>query len=279
MKTELMANGFRALGAAMLAGVLGAGCQVGAGFAREDYKEELHQTYPLAADGRVSLGNVNGSVRLSVWDRPEVRLDAVKSARSEKDLEKLQIEVESKADRLIIRTKHAESRSWWGWRRGISGSVAYTLTVPRSARLEDVSNVNGSIQIDGVRGHVKASTVNGALRAVGLGGSAELSSVNGAVKAAFVSLAQVQSVSASTVNGAVELELPAQANADVSAHTVNGRISGDVNVKKNWPVGNEVKTWLGEGGAKINLGTVNGGVRIHLGQLDLEKPQASTKSL
>ena len=217
-----MANGFRALGAAMLAGVLGAGCQVGAGFAREDFKEELHQTYPLPADGRVSVGNVNGSVRLTVWDRPEVKLDAVKSARSERDLEKVRIEVESQADRLAVRTKYGESRSWWGWRSSGSGSVAYTLTVPRSARLEAISNVNGSIEIDGVRGQVKASTVNGALRAVGLAGSAELSSVNGALKAAFVSLAQVQSVSARTVNG---------------------------------------------------------GVRIHLGQLDLEKPQASTKSL
>jgi len=274
-----MANGFRALGAAMLAGVLGAGCWVGAAFAREDYKEELHQTYSLAADGRVSLGNVNGSVRLSVWDRPEVKLDAVKRARSERDVEKVRIEVESKPDRLAVRTKYGESRSWWGWRRSGSGSVAYTLTVPRSARLEEISNVNGSIEIDGVRGHVKASTVNGALRAVGLAGSAELSSVNGAVKAAFVSLAQVQSVSASTVNGAVELDLPAQANADLAAHTVNGRISGDVEVKQNWPHRREVKTRLGQGGAKINLGTVNGGVRIHLEQLDLEKPQASTKSL
>jgi len=94
-----------------------------------------------------------------------------------------------------------------------------------------------------------------------------------------VSLAQVQSVSASTVNGAVELDLPAQANADLAAHTVNGRISGDVEVKQNWPHRREVKTRLGQGGAKINLGTVNGGVRIHLEQLDLEKPQASTKSL
>jgi hypothetical protein len=276
MKTESMANCFWVLGAVMLAGVLGAGCWVGAAFGREDYKEELHQTYPLAADGRLSLGNVNGNVRLNVWDRPEVKLDAVKSARNEKDLEKVKIKVESQAGRLTVRTKYAASRSWWGWRSSGSGSVSYTLTVPRSARLEDISNVNGSIEIEGVRGHVKASTVNGALRAVGLAGSAELSSVNGAVKAAFVSLAQVQSVSASTVNGAVELELPAQANADLSAHTVNGRISGDVEVKKNWPIGTEVKTRLGQGGAKINLSTVNGAVWIHLEQLDLEKPQNST---
>jgi hypothetical protein len=273
MKTKSMTDCFWLLGAGILAGLLGAGCWAGAAFAREDYKEEMHQTYPLAEDGRLSLGNVNGSVRLSVWDRPEVKLDAVKSARNKKDLEKLEIEVESKADRLAVRTRHRQSRSWWGWGRGGSGSVQYTLTVPRSARLEDISNVNGSIEIEGARGHVKASTVNGALRATGLAGSAELSSVNGAVKVAFASLAQVKSISAGTVNGAVELDLPAGANADLSASTVNGSISGDVSVKKNWPIGAEVKTRLGQGGPKINLSTVNGGVRIHLEKLDAEKPQ------
>jgi hypothetical protein len=257
----------------MLAGVLGAGCWAGAAYAREVYKEEMHRTYPLAADGRLSLGNVNGSVRLSVWDRPEVKLDAVKSARNKKDLEGIRIEIESGPARLAVRTRHPESRRWWVWRRSNSGSVDYTLTVPQSARLEDISNVNGLIEIEGARGHVKASTVNGALRANGLAGSAELSSVNGAVKAAFVSLGQVKSVSASTVNGAVEVDLPARANADLSASTVNGSISGDLAVKKNWPVGAEVKTRLGEGGTRINLSTVNGPVRIHLEKAELEKPQ------
>jgi hypothetical protein len=273
MKTKPMTDCFWLLNAAMLAGALGAGCWAGAAFAHGEYKEEMHQTYPLAADGRLSLANVNGSVRLSVWDRPEVKLDAVKSARSTNDLEKLKIEVESKADRLAVRTRHGEFKGWRGWRRSSSGSVDYRLTVPRSVRLEDISNVNGLIEIEGARGQVRASTVNGALRALGLAGSAELSSVNGTVKVAFVSLAQVKSVSAGTVNGAVELELPAGANADLSASTVNGRISGDVSVKKNWPSRAEVKTRLGQGGPKINLSTVNGGVRIHLEKLELEKPQ------
>ena len=257
----------------MLAGVLGAACWAGTAYARGDYKEEMLQTYPLAEDGRLSLGNVNGSVRLSAWDQPEVRLEAVKNARNKKDLDRIKIEIESKPGWLAVRTRNPESKGWWGWRRSNSGWVDYTLTVPRSARLENISNVNGLIEIEGARGHVKASTVNGPLRANGLAGSADLSSVNGAVKAAFVSLAQVKSVSASTVNGTVELDLPAGANADLSASTVNGSISGDVSVKKNWPIGAEVNTRLGEGGTRINLSTVNGGVWIRLEKLELEKLQ------
>ena len=255
------------LGLGLAAGLLGAGCWAGAASAREEFKEEVHESYRLAADGRLSLANVNGSIRLSVWDRSEVKLDAVKRASREKDLPGIKIQVESKPDHLVIRTKLPETRRWWGWRR--STSVDYTLTVPASVRLEDISAVNGLVEIDGARGPAKVSTVNGALSAKGLAGNASLSSVNGVVRAAFVSLAQVKSVSASTVNGAVELDLPAGANADLSASTVNGGISGDVPVKKNWPVGAEVKTRLGEGGAQIHLSTVNGGVRIRV-----QKPEA-----
>ena len=39
--------------------------------------EELHKTYPIDADGRVSLKNVNGPVHISAWDRNEVQVDAI----------------------------------------------------------------------------------------------------------------------------------------------------------------------------------------------------------
>ena len=35
-------------------------------------------------------------------------------------------------------------------------------------------------------------------------------------------------------------------------------------MKKNWPIDREAKTRLGEGGTKIQLSSVNGGLRIHL---------------
>ena len=43
-------------------------------------REEFHQTYPLSAGGRISLENINGAVRVTAWDRNEVKVDAVKTA-------------------------------------------------------------------------------------------------------------------------------------------------------------------------------------------------------
>jgi hypothetical protein len=45
--------------------------------------EEFHQTYPFAANGRVSLSNINGPVHITAWDRNEVKLDAIKRANNQ----------------------------------------------------------------------------------------------------------------------------------------------------------------------------------------------------
>ena len=232
--------------------------------AGEEFKEELHQTYSLTPEGQIRLDNVNGTVRIGGWDRSEVKLDAIKRARAKEDLGPVKIEIEAKPDGLTIRTKYPE-RKWWNFlSHDNSTSVDYILTVPQAVRFVAVTDVNGAVEIGGVRGKVKASTVNGGLSVNGLAANADLSSVNGAIKAGFASTDAVKSVSISTVNGHVELELPADADADLSVSTVNGTIGGDVSVRKNWPVGSEVKTRLGGGGAEIKASTVNGGVHIHL---------------
>jgi hypothetical protein len=45
-----------------------------------ELEEEFHHTYALAADGRVSLENINGNVHVTSWSRNEVRVDAIKRA-------------------------------------------------------------------------------------------------------------------------------------------------------------------------------------------------------
>jgi hypothetical protein len=248
------------LAGALLTGISADMARAGSG----EIKEELHETYALTPDGRVSLDNVNGSVHITTWDRTEVKLDAIKKADSQDAMDDLEIQIKTNGTHVRIHTMYPDSkhRGFFSW--GNNAWVEYELTVPTTARLKDISTVNGEIEIEGVRGDVKAVTVNGAIKVTGLAGRAELSTVNGRVKADFASLDGVKSVSASTVNGSVELNLPAGANADVSANTVNGGIRGDVPVKKHWPVGASANAKLGEGGTKVSASTVNGGIQLHV---------------
>ena len=52
----------------------------------EEFKEEFQQTYPLAAEGRLTLEHVNGKVRIVAWDRAEVKLEAVKRGKRKEDV-------------------------------------------------------------------------------------------------------------------------------------------------------------------------------------------------
>ena len=221
--------------------------------------EELHKTYPIDAEGRVSLNNVNGAVHISAWDRNEVQVDAIKRAHTKEALDEANIVIDSASSSISIRTKYPESKH-----HKDSASVEYTLKVPRRARLFAVETVNGSVEVSGVTGDVKISSVNGPVTAQNLAGEARLSTVNGTVNASFDKLEGTPSISLHSVNGTISLAIPENANAEFDASTVHGGISSDFGMPGlRYKTGGSVSGRIGSGGARIKLNNVNGGIRIH----------------
>lgn len=225
-------------------------------------QEEFSKTYPLSGRGRVSLSNVNGGLRVQVWDRDEVKVEAVKHADTDSGLAELRIDVAAGADRVAIETRYPQRR--WSWGHGEGLSVDYTLTVPRSAALEGVSLVNGDLEVAGLEGRLEVELVNGDVRASGLAGSARVESVNGRVELGFSRLEAGDRVSAESVNGRIEVLLPASVGADLRASTVSGRLSNefDLPVDKHRFVGAEMEGAIAGGGADIELETVNGPIAV-----------------
>ena len=60
-----------------------------------------------------------------------------------------------------------------------------------------------------------------------LSGRLNISAVNGTITANYTSLDNVKEIHLKSVNGAINLGLPASPNAEVSASTVNGGITTD----------------------------------------------------
>jgi DUF4097 and DUF4098 domain-containing protein YvlB len=234
---------------------------------RGSLTEEFHQTYPISADGRVELRNINGDVHISSWDRNEVKVDAVKYADTREQLDAAKIEVDAGQDYVSIRTKypdHDHNFNWGGHNN--PASVEYTLTVPRKANLDEINLVNGALDVSGVSGEVRASCVNGRLEAKNLAGEAKLSTVNGRLEGAFDQLAS-NSVELNSVNGGIELTIPSDSNARIEASTVSGGIDNDfgLHVSHHF-VGHNLDGELGSGGAHIHLSDVNGRISIHHAQ-------------
>lgn len=226
--------------------------------------EEVQLTRPLAADGRVSLRNISGSVRVSVWDRNEVRVAATKRAPSQKRLDEAEVDVVATADSVSIRTVYTTND--YRYERGSrdnSASVDYSLTVPRAARLDSIELVNGPLEVEGLAGEIRAACVNGALVARNLSGPARLSTVNGRLDASFAQLS-AGTVSLGSVNGLLTVTLPSDADASLRASTVHGTILNDLGlaVRRGQFTGASLAGVLGGGAARLRLDNVNGAIHI-----------------
>ena len=223
------------------------------GAARQDFQ----QSVVLSAHGRVAIENLYGDVRITGWDREEVRIEAVKSAADGARLDDARIVIDGTAERLSIRTQYD------GGEAGDPASVEYRINVPRTAALEDVRLVNGALSISGMAGSVKATSVNGSIKAEQLGGRADLSTVNGQVEAGFQRVAEAQPISLRSVNGPIVLSLPPGTRAQLIAQNRSGEIQSDLEQPRPQLTSHRFQAVLGGGGPQILLDNVNGGISIH----------------
>jgi DUF4097 and DUF4098 domain-containing protein YvlB len=233
----------------------------------EELREEFHQTYPLSPTGRISLENINGGVQIKVWDQASVQVDAIKKAYRRERLSEARIEVNATQENIRIKTEYPyENQNFSSDERRYNNpaTVEYSLTVPRKAVLESIELVNGSIDIDGVEGNVKASSINGRVNARGLVSEVRLSTINGPLTATLMQLDETKPISLGSVNGSVTLVIPSNSNASIRAGTVHGGISNDfgLKVKHGEYVGHSMDGQIGTGGPRIKLANVNGGIRI-----------------
>jgi DUF4097 and DUF4098 domain-containing protein YvlB len=225
--------------------------------------QEFHKTVPLNADGRVSLSNINGDVEVTGWNKNEVQIDAVKTARDQQRLDEAQIEVSTFGNSVEIETHYPSHH----WANNNPASVHYTLHVPQNVRIDKVDLVNGALTVQKINGEIRANLVNGKLRASDLAGTANLATVNGSVEANYTSLTNVREIKLQSVNGSVDLLLPQSPNAEIEASSVSGSISTDfpLTVKGRW-VGKNMSGTLGSGGVHIELNNVNGSIHVGPGR-------------
>ncbi|HET9407402.1 MAG TPA: DUF4097 family beta strand repeat-containing protein [Candidatus Sulfotelmatobacter sp.] len=233
---------------------------------RGAFTDEFHQTYPLTPDGRIELENINGAVHISSWDRNEVKVDAIKSAGTKEKLDEAKIEVDADRDHVSIRTKYRDHDLTFNddnWHNN-PARVEYTLTVPRRARLDEIQLINGSLDVTGLAGEVRASCINGRLEAHDLAGRTRLSTVNGHLDARFSQLSG-SSVELDSVNGSLDLTIPSDSKAEIEASTVSGNIDNDfgLHVNHHRYVGHDLRGELAGGGTRIELKNVNGEIEVH----------------
>lgn len=229
-----------------------------------DETESFEKTYPLNANGRVNLSNVNGSIIVEGWDRNEVKLQYTKVADTKERLADVEVRIDSRADYFSAEVDYGNWRKGTdGWRSGRL-NVEFTLMVPRGAMLNEIETVNGSVTVSNFTNFVRISAVNGSVKATNIRGTARLSTVNGEVDADFDRLESGSKINAETVNGRVKLSIPSDSNATIKADSLNGSITTDFGlpVRKGKYVGRDLHGKLGSGDVQIRLESVNGTLNV-----------------
>ncbi len=233
----------------------------------DEFTERFDETYPFNPKGSIALSNINGSVTIEAWDKNEVRVEYVKTASERDLLSMVEVRIDKTKGRIEIETNYDNWKDKYGngqnWKNR-KLSVEFKLSVPRTAVLDQVETVNGSIAVSNMVNFCKVSTVNGEVTGRNLRGTANLSTVNGVVIADFDRLESGSQITLSTVNGKASVAIPSDSDATVRADTLNGTITNDFGlpIRKGQYVGRDLYGKLGNGDVRIKLSSVNGGLSL-----------------
>jgi hypothetical protein len=226
---------------------------------------------PLAAGRIIEIRGVNGSVSAEPASGGEVEVVAVRRARRS-DPEEVRIEVVRHAGGVTICAVYpnpgGEPNTCGAGPnqrsnvRNNDTTVEFTVRVPAGVRF-DGRTVNGKVEANNLGADVDAYTVNGSIN-VSTTGLARAQTVNGSITAVMGRADWQDGLEFKTVNGGIDLSLPASASARVEARTLNGEITSDFPLTVNGTFSRRrLSGTIGGGGDReLRLETVNGSVQI-----------------
>jgi hypothetical protein len=242
------------------------GCDVMVGMGgfggKELAKDQWKKSYPLAPGGQLEIANINGAIETEATDGSTVEVVADRTARATTPeaardlLQKIEMREQVSSDRVSIEVKLPS-----GFRAG-NAEVGFVVKVPKTTVLR-LSNTNGKILVTGSSGAVKADVTNGSVTGRGLTGAVDASTTNGGVSIDLDAVAK-EGIKLGTTNGGIQLTLPATAQADIKASCVNGGVNAsNLNLESQGTQSRRrIDAKLNGGGARIDLDTTNGGIKI-----------------
>lgn len=216
--------------------------------------------FELPARSRVQVdAGTNGGIRVTGWDRDEIRLVArVQATSRDGDARDLARAIDIRTGDVIEASgPRGAGRSGW--------AVSYELSVPRSTSLRLEAH-NGGIRLESLAGDVHARTTNGGIHLNGGAGRIRGETTNGGLHLDLLGSSwEGDGVDLRTTNGGVQIRVPDGYAAELETGTVNGGMSLDIPITVQGRIGRTLRTQLGAGGALIRAVTTNGGVSIRGG--------------
>lgn len=252
--------------------------------AQEDLNEKL--VVPLSdpgAPGELEVNQINGDIYVEGYDGQEVIIDATfrsNSKNKEKGKDKsappgmkriasnpVKISARENDNEVSVQTESWKSRT----DLKIKVPTNFDLHLHTIHGVIDVKSINGTLEISGVNGGISLDEISG---------SVVCNTVNGEVNVRFVEIEPDTPMSFVTLNGNVDVTLPATSNVSAKMKSERGEIytdfdlnmkSGEPQVKRggdcndcNYEI--TINPWvygeINNGGAEFTFKNMNGDILI-----------------
>jgi hypothetical protein len=208
--------------------------------ARESFSYQLgamaHSGLTLeGVNGTVNIVGSSGAATVEITGERLVKSETTEDAR--RHLEKLEVRIEDLGSEFWVRTVQPENSN------GPSYVVNYTITLPKKWSVV-VSELNGDVSLKSIHG------------------SAYVDLLNGRIEGDLV-LPTDGEIDMKTMNGGIDLRIPARTSAEFSADVMNGSINvANLDLHHTVKDRNSLRGTLGDGRGRVSLRTTNGRIDV-----------------
>jgi hypothetical protein len=237
-----------------------------------------------AAAPRLLIRNIWGNVTVRPGAAREIvvtvaeRRSAASQALFEQSKQMLFLDVRADANGVAMTVEHpTDSRPRSDRCAGCRLEYQFEVLVPPGTQVDVGTVTDGRIDIAVKSGSVDAENVNGPVTVAGLDDCANIQSINGALTVSFAQAPRSE-CSIETLNGKIEIELPATASLNAVLNVTHGDIESEFDVEPialpvqvekieqedrfGYRIEKAAGIRIGAGGPTFNIASLNGDVLI-----------------
>ena len=228
-------------------------------------QEQITKTFAVKQGLELVVENIKGNIKIMPWNQSHISLEAVKKANAQ-DINSINILSNSNDKILHIKTKYNTPK--------LQGQVDYKLLVPKNTNLKLIKTKNGKIRIEDIDGNISVTTEDGAIELINTTQSVQAKIYKcGSIKSVVKNIKDGSIIAHEVNDGSLQVTLPSETSAELSAAAPNGTITSELVVKlhsykmllnpKTFSyLRKNIKGTLGDGKTKVILKTKNGSIKI-----------------
>lgn len=234
----------------------------------QEYKTKLANT----KDHKVTLEIDAGDIKIEGYNGDELLIQAAGYEAPPERAKGLKALYNSAVDNSGIGLAITPSAGGLKIEKATRKQIKYTIRLPRKVAIlyQQINWQQGNLTISNMDGDLELRTNNGGIDLTNVTGPVVANTTNGEIKIVYSSLSQEKPSAITTINGPIDISLPASAKANLKLRSIHGEMYTDfdlgVKSQKDGLAkvggGNNIDGTTNGGGVEIELRTINSNIYI-----------------